>query len=82
MKTKNFFLVAMLAIALIASSCQQNSGSKKQGDKQTIIPAEKTLNAKSQKYVDERLGIYAPFELTADLSRLSENEVEIVKILH
>ncbi len=82
MKTKIFFLAALLAFAVFANSCQQDEGGEKRGDRQTIIPEEIALNAVSQKYVDERLSIYAPFKLTADLSHLSENEVEIIRILY
>ncbi len=53
-----------------------------QGDQQTIIPSEINLDPVSGDYVGERLGIYAPFELTADLSHLSDKEKEIIGILY
>jgi len=82
MKTKISLITAILAFALIAVSCQQKQASKDLSDKQTIIPAEIALEAVSNELVQERLGIYAPFELTADISHLTESEVKIVGICY
>ena len=82
MKTKIFFLSLIIALGAIAFSCQQKTEKKKYNDTQSIIPAEIAINASSQDYVNERLAIYAPFELSADLSQLSENEVKIIGICY
>jgi len=80
MKTKLSLFIAVIALSVIAVSCQMNEAGKKTGDNQTIIPPEIALEASSLDVVNERLNIYAPFELTADLSHLSDNEREILKI--
>ena len=82
MKTKIFLLIASIVIGVITISCQQEESCKKYNDKQTLIPSKKAFEASSAEYVNERLAIYAPFELTADISHLSEKEVEIVGILY
>lgn len=79
MKTRIFLLTASIALAFAAVSCQQQQ--KNMADNQTIIPADIALNAVSDDLVKERLSIYAPFELNADISHLSENEVKILGIL-
>ncbi len=81
MKTKIFLLIASIVIGVITISCQQEESCKKYNDKQTLIPSKKAFEASSAEYVNERLAIYAPFELTADISHLSEKEVEILGIL-
>jgi len=80
MKTKLSFIIAVITFAVITVSCEMNEAGKKTGDNQTIIPAELALEAASSDVVNERLKIYAPFELTADLSHLSDNEREILTI--
>ena len=82
MKTKTFLAIAGFVIAFVAISCLPQKSDHSDKENQTIIPAGEALEAAPQKYVDERLGIYAPFTLTADLSHLSENEKEIIKILY
>jgi len=79
MKTRIFLLTASISLAFVAVSCQQQQENK--ADNQTIIPAEIALRASSGDVVKERLSIYAPFELSADISHLSENEVKIVGIM-
>jgi len=82
MKTKISLLIASIVIGVITISCQQEESCKKYNDKQTLIPSKKAFEASSAEYVNERLAIYAPFELTADLSHLSEKEIKIVGILY
>jgi hypothetical protein len=82
MKTKTFLSVFMIALAVIASSCDEATSVKQQCDQQTIIPSEVPLKPVSEEYVTERLAIYAPFELTANISHLSEKEKEIIGILY
>jgi hypothetical protein len=82
MKTKISLSILTIVFAFAIISCQQKKADSTYNDKQTIIPAEMALEASSTDYVDERLGIYAPFDLDADISYLSDNEKEIVGILY
>jgi len=82
MKTKISFSIFSVIIAFAFISCQQQKTAARYNDKQTIVPAEIAINASSQDYVDERLAIYAAFELNADISHLSDNEQEIIIILY
>lgn len=82
MKTKTFLSISGLVIALFIASCLPQKSDKIAEDSQTIIPSGAPLEAASQDYVNERLSIYAPFRLTANLSHLSENEQQIVSILY
>jgi len=82
MKTKLFLSTLSLVFLFSLMSCQQKKSDGTHKDKQTVIPADLALEATSQEYVDERLAIYAPFELNADLSHLSENERQIITILY
>ncbi|MBE9492624.1 MAG: Zn-dependent hydrolase [Bacteroidetes bacterium] len=45
---------------------------------QGIIPAEITLNPVSNELISERLAIYSPFKLTADISHLTEKEKQLL----
>jgi hypothetical protein len=80
MKTKISLFAAIIVFAIVAVSCQQKKADKKFVDKQTIIPEVITIDQDSKDYISERINIYAQFELTADLSHLSENEKQIVGI--
>lgn len=82
MKIKTFFSTLVIAIVVLTTSCVQETCCELQGDQQTIIPSEITLDPVSGEYVSERLGIYAPFELTADLSHLSDKEKEMIGIFY
>ena len=82
MKIKTFFSTLVIAIVVLTTSCVQETCCELQGDQQTIIPSEITLDPVSGEYVSDRLDIYAPFELTADLSHLSDKEKEIIGILY
>ncbi|MDD5507517.1 MAG: Zn-dependent hydrolase [Bacteroidales bacterium] len=46
-----------------------------------VLPQLETYNPTSQAQVDARLAIYAPVDLTADISHLSENEKQILPLL-
>ncbi|RLD81562.1 MAG: Zn-dependent hydrolase [Bacteroidetes bacterium] len=80
MKTKISLFAAIIVLAIVAVSCQQKKADKKFVDKQTIIPEVITIDQDSKDYINERINIYAQFELTADLSHLSENAKQIVGI--
>jgi hypothetical protein len=82
MKTRNLLSISGLILLFTLASCLPQKSNQSKQDMQTIIPAEASLNAISQDYVNERLAIYAPYTLTADLSHLSENEKQIVGILY
>ncbi|HSG68460.1 MAG TPA: hypothetical protein VK994_07130 [Bacteroidales bacterium] len=81
MKTKIFLSITAIVSILVMMSCQPQKSDKTYNEKQTIIPEDIAMEAASAEYVNERLAIYAPFELSADLSYLSANEREIVGIL-
>lgn len=68
-----------MSIILFATSC--SSSNKSKSESVTIIPPDIALNPTSVQEVDNRLKIYAPFELTSDVSHLSDNEKEILPIL-
>lgn len=80
MKSKTLLLISILALGAILVSCEQKAKEKKFVENNTIVPTGEALAASSQEYVDERLAIYAPFELSADISYLSENEQKIIGI--
>lgn len=82
MKIRNLLIVLTISTFALSSCCEQEKTSEQKGDSQTIIPEQEAFTANSQEYVDERLAIYAPFELTADISHLSANEQEIIGILY
>jgi hypothetical protein len=82
MKIKTFFSTLVVVIVVLTTSCVQETCCELQGDQQTIIPSEITLDPVSGEYVSDRLDIYAPFELTADLSYLSDKEKEIIGIFY
>lgn len=81
MKTRNLIIALSISIFAITSCCEQKTAKEKKGDMQSIIPADSSFMAISQEYVNERLAIYAPFELTADISHLSAKEKEMLPIL-
>lgn len=78
MKSKLFILFFM-SIIFIVSGCSSSKNGK--NESVTIIPPDIALNPTSVQEVDNRLQIYAPFELKSDVSHLSENEKEILPIL-
>jgi hypothetical protein len=49
--------------------------------RQTLVPGEEELKPVDQQLVSDRLDIYAPFNLEADISHLSDNDKELLKIL-
>src|SRR5210317_2586501 len=84
MKTKISFIATLILLSFAIISCTQKKEGKKQKytDKQTILPADMAMKPVSAEHVNERLNIYAPFELSADISHLSENEVKIIGIFY
>ena len=82
MKIKTFFSTLVVVIVVLTTSCVQETCCELQGDQQTIIPSEITLDPVSGEYVSDRLDIYAPFKLTVNLSHLSDKEKEIIGIFY
>ena len=84
MKTKISLITTLLLLSFAIVSCTQKKEGKKQKytDKQTSVPIEMKMEPVSADHVNDRLNIYAPFELSADLSHLSENEVRIIGIFY
>lgn len=80
MKTKTIPFILIIAGLVVTMSCQNQKTAENNMYKQCVIGGDTALQATSAGYIDERLAIYAPFELTADLSHLSANEREIIGI--
>ena len=74
--------VIIVAGLFILAGCQL--GTKNESQKEIeypgIIPADAKLEP-NMKMVDERLGIYTPFKLTADISHLSDSQKKMLSIL-
>lgn len=68
-----------MSIILIVSGCSSSKNDK--NESVTIIPPDIALTPTSVKGVDDRLQIYAPFELKSDVSHLTDNEKEILPLL-
>lgn len=76
MKTKVFMPIIICGI-IISAGC--NQGNKT--NRVSIIPAGIELTPVSTEIIENRLGIYAPFKLTSDISHLSDKEKQILPIL-
>ncbi len=74
--------VIIVAGLFILAGCQL--GTKNESQKEIeypgIIPTDAKLKP-NMKMVDERLGIYTPFKLTADISHLSDTQKKMLSIL-
>ncbi|MBU2650233.1 MAG: Zn-dependent hydrolase [Bacteroidetes bacterium] len=70
----------MVSGLLIISGCGPQTKTPEEAEKayQGIIPADIPLNPISQEEVDSRLAIYAPFQLSADVSHLSDNQKQLL----
>lgn len=69
--------MTMVAVTAIAVSCTTPTEKK---DAQNLLPQDQAFTAEDLKVVDDRVAIFAPFDLTADISHLSENEKQILSI--
>lgn len=78
---RNHFIPLTLVIMLIAVSCDYVAEHHHSEMENTIIPKAESLNPVDDNLVSERLAIFAPFKLTADISHLSDNEKEMLPIL-
>ena len=77
---RKIFIPSLMFIILFSTACSQFSGGSKDNSV-SIIPPEVDLNPISVEQVENRLQIYAPFQLSTDISHLSDNEKEILAIL-
>ncbi|PID94790.1 MAG: Zn-dependent hydrolase [Bacteroidetes bacterium] len=66
--------VSVATLTLSCSSSQQNKYA------QTLLPQEQNFSAIDAPAVAERVDIFAPYELTADISHLSDKEKQILSI--
>ncbi|MBW6459375.1 MAG: Zn-dependent hydrolase [Bacteroidales bacterium] len=82
MTTKILFSIVVAGMAF-AISCQQPSTSEAQMEKDYsgTVTGEDNLEPVDAEHVAQRLGIYAPFALTADISHLSEREKQMLSIM-
>ena len=80
MKTKLLSPIITLMFIMLLSACTITEEAK-EDQHQGLIPADGALNPVSEEVVKERLEIYAPFKLTADISHLSEKEKQILPLL-
>jgi len=84
---KSVLLSALLtSLAFYLSACSQPSTNIPANEKQSEhLVVEKTTEVKEltelQRYATERLAIYAPVELTADISHLNNNQKQMIAIL-
>ena len=83
MKTKNILLLtAVLMIVFITACTTQLTEEQIENRYAGVIPDDESFNPVSEEVVKSRLAIYAPFELTADLSHLSDNEKKVLSIMY
>jgi len=78
---KKIIVPAMLFILLaVVYGCepQKKSAEECENARPGAIPEGTALNPVSASVVAERLGIYAPFKLDADISHLTENEKQVL----
>lgn len=80
MKTKLLSPIITLMFIMLLGACTITEEAK-EDQRQGLIPADGALNPVSEEVVKERLEIYAPFKLTADISHLSEKEKQILPLL-
>ncbi len=80
MSSKIQSFILLLASIGILFSCNQMIKTAEQAESKHagIIPQDIPLNPVSEKVVNERLAIYAPFKLKADLSHLTDNQKQIL----
>jgi len=78
---KKIFAPAMLFVLFaILYGCepQMKSAEELENARQGVIPAGTALQPVSESAIKERLEIYAPFKLQADISHLTENEKQVL----
>lgn len=80
MKRMKPFLLVTLIFTLAIQGCQQapKTEAELEKEREGLVPGTETLTPVDADHVSERLGMYAPFELTADISHLSANEKKLL----
>lgn len=79
---RTLFIPLALIIMLVAVSCDHLVKMHHHSEKEnTIIPKTESLNPVNNDLVKDRLAIFAPFKLTADISHLSDSEKEMLPLL-
>jgi len=75
--------IAVSGFILLLSGCGTSPKNEEAMENayQGVIPAGEALTAGDSEEVAQRVSIYAPVELTADIGHLSENEKQILSIL-
>ncbi|MFO8130177.1 MAG: Zn-dependent hydrolase [Bacteroidales bacterium] len=72
--------IAMIVLFAFVSGCgpRQKTAEQKENERPGIIPQDIPLRPISQQEVQDRLGIYAPVKLTADISHLTEKQKQLL----
>lgn len=79
----NIFIIMIAVVAIpLLNACSGNDAEKAENEYAGCITIPEESFPMCEDYVNERLASFAPFELTSDLSRLSENERKILDILY
>lgn len=79
---RSVFISFTLVLMLLAISCNNVEHSHEHSEMEnTIIPKAEVLNPINTDLVKNRLAIFAPFKLSADISHLSDKEKEMLPIL-
>ncbi len=85
MLRKVITVMSIASMLVLAAGCGQNTktqtAEEMENSYQGVIPAETELTVDAGTDVAQRLSIYAPFTLTADVSHLSEKEKQILPLL-
>ena len=71
--------ILMVVTMVIVISCQESP--KTETKMEGIVTGQQPLTPASAEHVAQRLGIYAPFTLTADISHLSDNEKQVLSMM-
>lgn len=83
MKTKNHYIFGAIFIIALFTTCQPTLTEEQMENRHSGILSDlDQFQPVSQEQVDTRLAIYAPVDLSADISHLNENEKQIIAILY
>ncbi len=80
MARKNIFFILFITGMIIINGCEprQQTAEEMENNYPGIVPQGTALNPVSQAEVEQRLNIYAPFELTADVSHLTDKQKQLL----
>ena len=76
----SWMILPVLALAVISCESPQKTEAEMEKEYAGIIPEGETYSPVSSEYLTQRLNSYAPFDLTADISHLSENDKKVLSI--